>query len=91
MNLDIWNKLSKEDQAIIKEVCINQSLKSFEEASNEDARYMKLMADAGIQVVVPTDEQLAIIATMARKQVWPAMDNIIGKKIMDEMRKHAGL
>jgi TRAP-type C4-dicarboxylate transport system substrate-binding protein len=91
MNLDIWNKLSKEDQNIIKEACMNQSLKSFEEASNEDAKYMKMMSDAGIKVIVPTDEQLTKIATMARKQVWPVMEDIIGKEIMNQMRKHAGL
>lgn len=91
MNLDIWNKLSEEDQVIIKEACMKQSLKSFEEASNEDAKYMKLMSDAGIMVIIPTDEQLAKISTMARQKVWPVMDDVIGKEIMDEMRKRAGL
>lgn len=91
MNLGIWNKLSKEDQDIIKEACMNQSLKSFEEARNEDAKYMKMMSDAGIKVIVPTDEQLIKISTMAREQVWTVMDKVIGKKIMDQMRKHAGL
>ena len=91
MNLDIWNKLSEEDQIIIKEACMKKSLQSFEEARNEDAKYMKMMSDAGIKVIVPTDEQLAKISTMARQQVWPVMDDIIGKEIMDEMRKRAGL
>jgi hypothetical protein len=52
---------------------------------------MKMMSDAGIKVIVPTDEQLTKIATMARKQVWPVMEDIIGKEIMNQMRKHAGL
>jgi len=91
MNLDIWNKLSEEDQIIIKEACMKQSLQSFDEARNEDEKYMNMMSEAGIKVIVPTDEQLEKISTMARQQVWPVMDDIIGKEIMDEMRQHVGL
>jgi hypothetical protein len=49
------------------------------------------MAEAGIKVIEPTNEQLDILAKKVRETVWPAMDNVIGKEIMDIMRKHAGL
>jgi len=91
MNLKLWNSLAKEDQDIIKNACITQSKQSFIEARAQDEKYMKLMGDADIKVIVPTDEQLEKIAATAREQVWPVMDPVIGKGIMNEMRARAGM
>jgi hypothetical protein len=49
------------------------------------------MENAGIKVVVPSDEELATLANTVRSKVWPEMDKVIGKEVMDIMRKHAGL
>lgn len=91
MNLKLWNSLSKEDQEIVKNACMAQSRESFVLAKAEDEHYMKLMSEANIKVIVPTEEQLKVIATVAREQVWPVMDPIIGKSIMNDLRQRVGI
>ena len=91
MNNDLWKSLSKEDQDIIQQASINQAKKSFKQAQEQDRKYMKMMADSGIKVIVPTDKELAKLATVAREKVWPVMDKVIGKKIMNQMRAKAGI
>ncbi len=46
---------------------------------------MKKMEEAGIRIIMPTDEQLAKIAAKVRKNTWPIMESIIGKEIMDKV------
>ena len=64
---------------------------SLDMARGEDQKYMDLMAEDGIEVIVPDEDQLARIAKLAREQVWPVMDDVIGKDLMDMMREKAGL
>jgi len=90
-NTDAFNGLSKADQQIIRDAVEGAALASLDLAHGEDQKYMDLMSEAGIKVIVPTDEQLARIATVAREQVWPVMDEVIGKDLMDIMREKAGL
>ncbi|MBN1547568.1 MAG: TRAP transporter substrate-binding protein DctP [Syntrophaceae bacterium] len=91
MNFNLWKKLTPADQQIIKKACMNQSKASFVQARNEDEKYIEMMKAAGINVIIPTDEQLGNISKIIRSKVWPVMDPIIGKKIMDEVRKNSGI
>lgn len=91
MNKKAWEELTPEQQKIVQDVCSKYADRSFSTAMEEDQKYRDSLEEAGIKVVTPTDEQLAVIAKKVRENVWPAMDKVIGKDIMDIMRKHAGL
>ena len=86
-----FQKLSQSDQKIIRDAIETHGLASLDMARGEDEKYMKLMSEAGIKIVLPSDEQLANIAKVARERVWPVMDEIIGEDLMNIMRKKAGL
>lgn len=90
-NSDVFNGLPEADQQIIRDTVERAGLASLEMARGDDQKYMDLMSEAGIEIIVPTDEQLADIAKVAREQVWPVMDEVIGKDLMDIMRGKAGL
>ncbi|MEM6462013.1 MAG: TRAP transporter substrate-binding protein DctP [Pseudomonadota bacterium] len=90
-NSQVFDGLSEEDQMMIRDAVESHASASLDMARGEDKKYMDLMSEAGITVIVPTDEQLETIATLARQQVWPVMDDVIGKDIMDVMRQKAGL
>lgn len=90
-NSKAFNSLSEADQQIIRDAVQSAGLASLELARGNDQKYMDLMSEAGIKVIVPTDEQLGAIAEVAREQVWPVMDDVIGKDLMDIMRQKAGL
>jgi TRAP-type C4-dicarboxylate transport system substrate-binding protein len=91
MNKKEWEKLTSEQQKIIREVATKYGTESFDLAIAEDQHYRDALAEAGIKVIVPTDEQLQKLAKKVRATVWPAMDKVIGKEVMDVMRQHAGL
>jgi TRAP-type C4-dicarboxylate transport system substrate-binding protein len=91
MNANLWKKLTPEDQQIIKNASMNQSKASFAIARSEDEKYIESMKGAGIKVIIPTDEQLSKLSKVIRTKVWPVMDPVIGKKIMNEVRKNSGM
>ena len=88
MNKKAWEALKPEQQKIVQDVTTKYSDESFSSAMAEDQQYRELMAKAGIKVILPTDEQIKILAKKARETVWSDVDKIIGKEIMDVMRKH---
>lgn len=90
-NSDAFDGLSAEDQEIVRSAVETHGLASLELARGDDQKYMDLMAENGIDVIVPDDEQLAVIARIAREQVWPVMDEVIGADLMDMMREKAGI
>ncbi len=91
MNLKEWEKLTPELQKIVQEACAKYAAESFSLAEGADADYMEKMKQEGIKIVMPTNEQLQKIATLARTKVWPVMDDVIGKEIMDLMREKSGV
>lgn len=91
MNKKSWEKLTPEQQEIVQEVAMRYGAESFKSAMAEDQQYRDQLAGAGIKVIQPTEAQLEVLAKKVRKTVWPAMDKVIGKEIMDIMRKQAGL
>lgn len=90
-NSEAFNSVSEADQQIIREAVKTHGLASLDLARGDDQKYMDLMTEAGINVIVPNAEQLANIAKVVRDQVWPVMDEVIGKDLMDIMREKAGL
>ena len=91
MNKKSWKKLTPEQQKIIQDLAVKYGNESFVSAMAEDQQYREQLAASGIKVVQPTQAQLAALAKKVRENVWPAMDKVIGKEIMDVMRQKAGL
>lgn len=91
MNKKSWEKLIPEQQKIIQDLAVKYGNESFVSAMAEDQQYREQLAASGIKVVQPTQAQLAALAKRVRENVWPAMDKVIGKEIMDVMRQKAGL
>ncbi len=91
MNSEAWERLTPEQQKIVQDVCAKYADESFSLAKNDDETYMEKMKEEGIEVLVPDEEQLKKIADKVRGEVWPLMDDVIGKEIMDMMRERTGL
>ncbi|MCP3891616.1 MAG: hypothetical protein GY702_22525 [Desulfobulbaceae bacterium] len=91
MSSKSWEKLTPEQRKIVQDIATKYGSESFVSAMEEDQHYSEALTEAGIKVVQPTDEQLKVLAKKVRETVWPAMDKVIGKEIMDVMREHAGL
>ena len=49
------------------------------------------MKDYGMKVLMPTDEQLKGFAQKVRTEVWPELEKLMGKAIVDKCRENVGM
>jgi TRAP-type C4-dicarboxylate transport system substrate-binding protein len=87
----LFDSLTKEDQNIIIEAAERQGEKQWELALSQDEEYRQKMAARGLKIVTPSEAELEKIATAIRADVWPELDKIVGKAIMDIARKNVGV
>ncbi|HSD50931.1 MAG TPA: TRAP transporter substrate-binding protein DctP [Candidatus Methylomirabilis sp.] len=91
INRKLFDSLSKEDQNIMIEAAERQGEKQWQLVEAQDEEYRKKMADKGLKIILLSDAELEKIATAIRTDVWPELDNIVGKALMDLARKQVGM
>jgi TRAP-type C4-dicarboxylate transport system substrate-binding protein len=89
MSLKTWNTLSDEDKAIVKEAADKAIALGWDLTSAVDAHYKASTGDYGIELISLTPEQQIENITAVREQVWPALEETIGKDLVDGVRKFA--
>ena len=92
INMDLWNKLSKEDQDVMLKAAQEESEIQWARAEEADEEYrQKLVKEYGWEIVMLSQEQLDAVAGHVRKVVWPKMEEIVGKDLMDRIYKESGI
>ena len=86
MSDKVWKKLSKEDQELIAKATTALSEQSFDIAEENDGKYLKLMADKGIEVIYLSEEQLKAWATLARQETWPKLEERLTPEIINGLK-----
>ena len=88
-NLDAFNKLSKEHQAIVAEAAKMVMEKQFKDGRELDLSYRQKAIDHGIKYIPLSKEEHAAAIKAVRANVWPEMEKVVGKDLMDQIRQHA--
>jgi TRAP-type C4-dicarboxylate transport system substrate-binding protein len=91
MNLDLFNKQTPHDQKVLLEAAEKQVKGRWDVFLAEDEEYRQKMKDFGLKILMPTDAELKTFADAIRKDVWPKLDAIMGKALVDICREHAGM
>lgn len=91
MNLDLWNTLTEEDQKIILDAAEKQVAGRWEVFLTEDEEYREEMEEFGLKVIIPTEEELRNFAEVVRTEVWPELEPLMGKSLIDYCREQVGL
>ena len=92
INMDLWKKISPEDQAVMLKAAQEESDIQWARADQVDEEYrQKLVKEYGWETVIFTQDQLNAIAGYVRKTVWPKMEEIVGKDLMDRIYKESGI
>lgn len=91
INLDLWHKLTEHDQKVLLEAAQRQCDGRWDFFLNEAAEFSKKMEEFGMKVIQPTDGELKSFADAVRKDVWPELEPLMGKKLVDECRENVGL
>jgi len=85
MSEKTWDKLLPEDQEAIDAIIKAECAKSFELAAADDANYMQMMKDAGINVVEFTDAERAEMAAYVREKTWPELAKNTSQEFLDNI------
>jgi len=91
MNLGLWDKLTKHDQGVLLEAAERQVSGRWDVFLKEDEEYRGKMKEYGLQVLIPTDAELKAFAEAVRKDVWPQLEPLMGKTLVDLCRQHVGM
>ncbi len=84
INMDLWNSLSAEDQKIIRDAGLELERERNEELVEMEKAYEQKLTDYGIEIIKFTDEEYAMFRAVLIEDVWPELESIIGKKLMDD-------
>jgi len=91
MHKKLWDELTPGDQKIIIEAADKQVKGRWEYMIKEDDQYRKEMEKAGLKVITLSDQELEKCANVIRKDVWPEMEKLVGKAIMDKIYPEVGI
>jgi len=91
LNLETWNKLTEQDQDVLVAAAQKQVDLRWDYFLQEDEDYRQKMKDYGMKVLMPTDAQLKGFAHKIRTEVWPELEDLMGKALVDQCRKAVGL
>lgn len=88
-SLNSYDKLSKENQAIVADAAKMVMEKQFKEGRDLDLSYRQKAIDHGIKYIPLSKEEHAAAIKAVREAVWPEMEKIVGKELMDQIRQNA--
>ena len=87
----LWYELTPEDQKILIEAADKQVKGRWEYMMKEDDQYREEMEKAGLKIIMLSNKELEKCAAAIRKDVWPEMEKLVGKAIMDKIYAEVGI
>jgi len=91
MNNDRWLSLPPEYQKILEETADEVIKKQFADAKAEDDKWIQTAQEAGIKYIRPTTEEKLDWVKRVRAEVWPMIEEKLGKEVMDNVRANASV
>ncbi len=86
-----WDGLSDEVRTALQHAADNTIEWSWQEAERKSEEFLQKARDAGINVVELSDEQMSAAKQIVYENEWPAMEAVVGKDIMDQIRNVVGI
>jgi len=91
VNWELFSSLTSADQNVLMGAAEKQASDYWLVVEADDERYRQEMADYGLEIVILTDAELAKIADAIRADVWPELEPLVGKAVMDTVRMNVGV
>ena len=92
MNLDKWNQLDAQDQALIRKIVNAEVFKRVNGAEKEDQEYLSKLREHGLTVVDLADTPDRLMEARDEcRGCWTELDKLVGKVWMDKIRTKVGL
>lgn len=81
INSNTWSNLPEEYQEVISKVFADESISVANAREKLDSKAMEDMAAMGIEIYVPTDDELNKMRDHFQKTVWPKYKNALGDEL----------
>ena len=91
VNKKWWDGLPKDVRGNLQAAADKTIAWSWEEAKRKSDEFLQKARDAGINVVELSDKQMSAAKQIVYDKEWPAMEKVVGKEIMDKIKKVAGV
>ena len=91
VNKGWWEGLSDEVRAALQGAADKTIAWSWQEAKRKSDEFLQKAREEGINVVELSDEQMSAAKQIVYDKEWPAMEAVVGKDIMDQIRSVVGL
>ena len=89
MNGQTWEELDEEDREIVASSAQAVIDQQFKEAKAEDEKWIATAQKAGMEYIVPTDQELRAWVERVHTEVWPQVEERLGKETMEVIRANA--
>ena len=89
INKELFEGMPEEYQKIIQETFAEEAILIAEEREATDEKAMADLEAAGVNVIVPTQEEMDNMAGYFRENLWPKFEEKFGKDIMDGLKADA--
>lgn len=87
VNQQWWDGLSEENQQTILMARDEALSVAWEQAQDTSETFKSQIREAGVEIVELSDEELAQAEALARDEVWPWMEEQVGKELIDTVRE----
>lgn len=85
INQRVWDDLSDEDKQLLESTIAEINKNSIKIAEQEEMKYQKALAEAGVKVHVYSSEELKPSVEFIRENVWPKLGSILGEDLVQAM------
>jgi TRAP-type transport system periplasmic protein len=90
INKDLWEGLSKEDQALLTAAADKVMADQAIAAEKDERDFMNKLEAAGVKVYEVNDDEWKAAARVVREKAWPVIqEELIGSLLMEKVKKHA--
>jgi len=91
MNFDLWSSLDSEDQGILMQAAAEAQERKTAAAEDLENQSYALWEEYGVEVVKFSPEEMAKFREVTVADVWPEMNSLLGKMVMDEAKAAVGM
>ena len=89
MDLGLFDSLPQEDQDILTDTAAEFVPWVWNLFKTGNEELLDGLRDSGVEVIELTDEQLRALAEVSRDVEWSALEDVVGKELIDKFRQHA--
>lgn len=86
INQGAWDGLTEEQKTTLSTAFAGAAEKSFALSKVVDKEYLGRLPELGIEVVDLSNDDLAGLAKHVRENVWPALEENLGKELLDAIK-----